>query len=177
MTHRPYRLFVFVLAIAGLLGAGCAGVQGEPLGAHYEIEQRFVRAINEDHIGVRVSSGLEGGSLSSAQTGQLAKFFAHALRDSGRFGSVIDLMDRADDSGQDVVVHVRVTKFQVASEQERSQGIRSHLEGEFTLTDRESANRGAAMIRADGMRLEVVGKTRPPDTVKLFSAALLELLR
>lgn len=176
MTSRSVRLLVVALVTGGLLG-GCASFQGEPLGAHYEIEERFRRMNDEDQIGVLVSNGLKTGSLSQDQVKRLSDFLTNLLRESGQFREVLDFTGNPDFGGVDLVVNVSVTKFQVASEQERSQGVRSHLQGEIKVTDPQKENRGSAMVRADGMRLEVVGKNRPPDTVRFFAGAIAELLQ
>jgi len=176
MTYR-FLISLVVALMSGSLLAACAGVQGEPMGARYEIEKRFQRPVGADTLGVRVSDGLMTGSLSQEQVKQLSTFLAHVLRESRRFEMVVDLTDHAKDDGIEMIVNVNVTEFRVASEQERSQGIRSQLIGEVTLTDWQKSNRGLARVEADGVNLEVVGKIQPPDTVRSFAGAILELLQ
>lgn len=45
------------------------------------------------------------------------------------------------------------------------------------MTDPKDENRGVAWVWAAGIRLEVVGQMRPPDTVDFFAEAILELLQ
>lgn len=168
----------FALAIlAGSVFAGCTAMNGEPLDGRYAIEKRFVRPIGADTLGVRLSDGLENASLSQAQIKKLSSLLSDVLRDSRRFGMVIDLTEETKDGGLDMVLDVSVTEFQAATEQQRSQGVRSKLMGQVSLFDEQNNNHGIAMVEATGMRLEVVGKNQPPDTVRFFASAILELLQ
>ena len=45
------------------------------------------------------------------------------------------------------------------------------------MTGTNGANLGSARIWAKGYRLELAGKTRPPDTVIQFATAIIELMQ
>jgi hypothetical protein len=175
MTSRSVSLFVAVLMSGALLSA-CAGPQGEPFGSRHEIEQRFRRPFGSNVLGLRVSDALKSGSLSSEQVEQISLRLAKMLGESGQFEGVIDLTGQADDGGVNMILNVSVTEFHDASEQEISQGVRSRLVGHVTLVDGRKDNRGAAMVEADGRRLDVTGNRSMPDTLKFFAAELLQLV-
>jgi hypothetical protein len=176
MISRSVGLSIVAVVTSSLLVA-CAGVKGDPLGGRYHIEKRFERPIDADTLGIHVSSGLTTGSLSDEQLEQLATFLTHLLRDSKQFGAVFNLAGEEQNYSVDMILNVSVTEFRNASEQDRAEGVRSRLVGELSLLDREKNNRGLARVEADGFHLVLVGKIRPPDTVKYFAVAILELLQ
>lgn len=176
MTFRSGGLLVLAFVMVGLFG-GCAGMnKGEPSVARYEIQERFRISTWEDRFGVRVTDGTQGKTLSKAQVDRISKFLANTLQETGQFGLILDLNSDPDIRDAQLVINVKVTTFEVASEQELSQGKKSLLYGEVLVTDSREENRGTAMVWADGMNLKVVGENLPPDTIRLFAGAIADLL-
>jgi hypothetical protein len=176
MTARSF-VPIFVALLGAVLLAGCSGMKGQPLGGHYELEGNFRRLAEEDRFGVRVSADLESGTMSDEQVEALSTFISNLLRESRPGGVVLDLTSYESQSKSvDLVLDIVVTKFAPADAQARSQGIRSHLAGRLTMLDTANEPRGAALIRADGFRLDVLKETKAPDTVVYFTNVIVDLI-
>jgi hypothetical protein len=173
MTSRSMISVVVSLVAASLLVA-CAGMQGPPGGAKTEVLERFLRPVGADQLGIRIVDGLTTGSMSPKEIERVGEMLGKMLRASGRFDAVINHMTEDDDL--EMVLNVSVTEFVVATEQQRTQGIRSKMVAKVDLLDQQKRNRGSAIVRSVGKHLDVVEHMRTPDTIVFFGEALLQLL-
>ncbi|MGI9591686.1 MAG: hypothetical protein ACR2P8_09985 [Myxococcota bacterium] len=173
-----FRRLALASALCALSACSTSGTAPEPAAtSRYEILSSFRGRAGQDDVGVRVESHLAEGSLSDEQLKKLSAFIANSLRESGHFGVVLDLTSGLHQASGEVLLDVHVTNFQVASEADRKAGRVSHLDGTIQVTGTNGTNLGSAKIWASGYRLELAGKTRPPDTVVQFASTIVELMQ
>jgi len=171
-----FRRLALAIALCALSACSTSG-RAPPETARYEILSSFRGRGGQDDVGVRVESHLTEGSLSDEQLKTLSAFIAGSLRESGDFGMVLDLTSGADRASGQVLLDVQVTNFQVASAADRKAGGASHLDGTIQVTGTNETNLGSARIWASGYRLDLAGKTKPPDTVVQFAGTIVELMQ
>jgi hypothetical protein len=175
-SSAVFRGLALAIALCALGACSTLGT-GSPVTSRYELLSSFKGRAGPDDVGVRVESHLTEGSLSDEQLKKLSAFIAGILRESGDFGMVLDLTSGADRAPGQVLLDVHVTNFQVVTEADRKAGGTSHLDGTIQVTGVNETNLGSARIWASGYRLELAGKTRPPDTVVQFGGTIVELMQ
>jgi hypothetical protein len=175
MTSRSMISVVVSLVAASLLVA-CAGMQGPPGGAKTEVLERFRKPVGADQLGIRIVDGQTTSSMSPKEIERVGEMLGKMLRASGRFDAVINHMSEDSDGDLEMVLNVSVTEFVVATEQQRTQGIRSKMVAKVDLLDQQKRNRGSAIVQSVGKHLDVVEHMRTPDTIVFFGEALLQLL-